>query len=68
MGKRVTRVVNLAQWIDWIHHVQWTSNGRLLDMMSIGKVVQWCSMDPMGPLDPFPMFKGHVQCMLNGSI
>ena len=34
------------------------SNGRPLDIMSIGKVVQWCSMDPM---DPFPMFNGHVQ-------
>ena len=22
-GKRFTRVVNLAQWIYWIHHVQW---------------------------------------------
>ena len=34
------------------------SNERPLDMMSIGKVVQLCSMDP---LDSFPMFNGHGQ-------
>ena len=40
--------------------VHWTSNGRPLDMMSIGKIVRWCLMDPTDPFDPFPMFNGHV--------
>ena len=47
LGKRVTRLQ------DSIGSTM--SNGHPFDMMSIGKFIQWC------PLDPFLMFNGHVQ-------